>query len=189
MIADRRKLLSRARTADGGELALAQKGSAWTRTLGRGPRRPRPGGPPRPERVEERFPKQADDAPWKVLAVHGDGSNEVFSITDGDHQTKVFDSIRRQGRVSPKHRDAIVDVLRAAGQFAVVDVTVLGWEHVQPPVAESARAQAANAIAITRMSAGKHKSMTWLGIDRHNENLHRMNCNLTISSDHLHPAK
>ena len=43
----------------------------------------------------------------------------------------------------------------------------------------------ANKVAITRMSSGKHKSMTWLGIEHHSENLHRMNCALQVDSSKL----
>ena len=97
----------------------------------------------------------------------------------------MFQSIRKFGCVSQKHCDMLMDLLRRSGQTGVISVKVLGWEHVQPQLEETQRMRDANKVAITRMSSGKHKSMTWLGLDRHRENLHRMNCSLTVDSNKL----
>ncbi|KAH8097833.1 BT1-like protein [Aureococcus anophagefferens] len=139
-----------------------------------------PGGPRVGWKIADRQKSLAKSASLGAMSPWA-----TFSISDADHSEKVFQSIRKFGRVSQKHCDMLMDLLRRSGQTGVISVKVLGWEHVQPQLEETQRMRDANKVAITRMSSGKHKSMTWLGLDRHRENLHRLNCSLTVDSNKL----
>ncbi|KAK7233722.1 hypothetical protein SO694_001010103 [Aureococcus anophagefferens] len=173
-IADRQKSL--AKSASLGAMSPWATSQGRSGTRGGTRKGQRPGGPPRPERIEERFDMDPE-GPWRILAVHADGTNEMrgrpasftspailkettarrsFSISDADRSEK-FQSIRKFGRVSQKHCDMLMDLLRRSGQTGVISVKVLGWEHVQPQLEETQRARREQSAAITRMSSGKHK--------------------------------
>ena len=97
--------------------------SPWARSAPRNPverghaiqaaaARPREGGPPRPKRVEESFDPEKNPTHWRLLAVHADGSNEVFRVRDEEGAEDVFKAIRKAGGVGLNHRRQLVDLLR-----------------------------------------------------------------------------
>ena len=73
-IADRQKSL--AKSASLGAMSPWATSQGRSGTRGGTRKGPRPGGPPRPERIEERFDMDPE-GPWRILAVHADGTNEM----------------------------------------------------------------------------------------------------------------